>query len=195
MKKSTLSVIIAMVAITAAAVLESGIAAEPEQVPPAAQGPGESPAVTANSVYSRPSDEELHARLTPLQYDVTQNEATERAFNNEYWDNKRAGLYVDITSGQPLFSSLDKFKSGTGWPSFTRAISDAAVTEHTDTRFFIKRTELKSGIAESHLGHLFDDGPQPTGQRYCINSASLKFIPREELAEQGYEEYLPLFGQ
>jgi len=169
-----------------------------------AEGPGTSaqPVTTAgvekiidSGKYTRPADKELQARLTPLQYDVTQKEATERPFDNEYWNNKQDGIYVDIVSGQPLFSSRDKYKSGTGWPSFTRPISDAAVAAHTDTRFFMKRTELKSSIAASHLGHVFDDGPQPTGKRYCINSASLRFIPREELAAEGYAAYLPLFSQ
>jgi len=147
----------------------------------------------ADSRYVKPDDAVLKERLTPLQYDVTQNEATERAFSNEYWDNKKAGIYVDIVSGEPLFSSTDKFKSGTGWPSFTRPISGNALTEHTDTRFFMKRTELKSTIAGSHLGHVFDDGPKPTGLRYCINSASLRFIPVEDLEKEGYGDYLELF--
>ena len=148
-----------------------------------------------DSRYRKPDDAVLRERLTPLQYDVTQKEATERAFNNEYWDNKKAGLYVDIVSGEPLFSSTDKFRSGTGWPSFTRPISGNALTEHTDTRFFMKRTELKSTIAGSHLGHVFEDGPNPTGLRYCINSASLRFIPVEDLEKEGYGDYLELFDK
>ena len=145
--------------------------------------------------FARPTETELRARLTTLQYDVTQNEATERAFDNPYWNNKEAGIYVDIVSGEPLFSSNDKFKSGTGWPSFTRPIDENAVLEHTDTRFFMKRTELKSRLAGSHLGHVFDDGPQPTGLRYCINSASLRFIPVEQLEAEGYGQYLYQFGE
>lgn len=145
--------------------------------------------------FSKPSDSELKNSLTELQYEVTQKEGTEPAFNNEYWDNKKQGIYVDVVSGEPLFSSLDKFKSGTGWPSFTRPLVDKNMVTKTDAGFFMKRTEVRSAIAGSHLGHLFEDGPAPTGLRYCINSASLRFIPVENLKEEGYEAYVSLFGK
>jgi peptide methionine sulfoxide reductase msrA/msrB len=157
--------------------------------------PGGPVPATRTGELIKPTEAELRARLTPLQYDVTQHEATEPAFDNPYWDNKQAGIYVDIVSGEPLFSSTDKFKSGTGWPSFTRPIDENALVEHTDTRFFMKRTELKSRQAGSHLGHVFDDGPQPTGLRYCINSAALRFIPKDQMEAAGYGRYLYLFEQ
>ena len=141
---------------------------------------------------SRPTAE-LQKKLTPIQYRVTQHEGTEPAFRNEYWDNHEAGIYVDVVSGEPLFSSLDKFDSGTGWPSFTRPLVPANVKTKTDNSLFMSRTEVRSAHADSHLGHLFDDGPKPTGMRYCMNSASMRFIPVKELAAQGYGEYLKLF--
>ena len=143
--------------------------------------------------FRKPSDGELKQRLTPTQYQVTQHEGTERPFQNEYWDNHAAGIYVDIVSGEPLFSSLDKFDSGTGWPSFTQPLVPENVTTKTDRSLFMTRTEVRSKNADSHLGHLFDDGPQPTGLRYCMNSASLRFIPVSKLVEEGYGEFLPLF--
>ncbi len=145
--------------------------------------------------FTKPADSELKKKLTPLQYEVTQHEGTERPFNNEYWNNHAAGIYVDVVSGEPLFSSLDKFESGTGWPSFTRPLEPANVVNKTDHKFFMERTEVRSKHANSHLGHLFDDGPPPTGQRYCMNSASMRFIPVDKLEAEGYGQYLKLFGK
>jgi peptide methionine sulfoxide reductase msrA/msrB len=142
---------------------------------------------------TKPSEAELKSRLNDLQYYVTQKEGTERAFDNTYWDNKHEGIYVDIISGEPLFSSTDKFVSGSGWPSFTRPIDSRFVNKKIDNSLVMQRIEVRSKYADSHLGHVFDDGPQPSRLRYCLNSASLKFIPKEKMAETGYESYLWIF--
>ncbi len=144
--------------------------------------------------FQKPSDAELKARLTPLQYKVTQHEGTEPPFDNEYHDNHEPGIYVDVVSGEPLFSSRDKFDSGTGWPSFTRPLDAASVTTKTDRGFFGTRTEVRSARADSHLGHVFDDGPAPTGLRYCMNSAAMRFVPAGELEAAGYGAYAALFA-
>jgi peptide-methionine (R)-S-oxide reductase len=143
--------------------------------------------------FRKPSDQELQTKLTPMQYKVTQHEGTEPPFRNEYWDNHEPGIYVDVVSGEPLFSSLDKFESGTGWPSFTRPLAPENIKTKTDRQLFMTRTEVRSAHGDSHLGHLFDDGPKPTGQRYCMNSASMRFIPASQLAAQGYGQYVKLF--
>lgn len=141
----------------------------------------------------KPSETELRERLTPLQYKVTQEEGTEPPFRNEYWDEKREGIYVDVISGEPLFSSRDKYDSGTGWPSFTRPLEPDNIVEREDSRLLMPRIEARSKHAGSHLGHVFPDGPPPTGLRYCMNSAALRFIPKEDLEKEGYGQYRGLF--
>jgi methionine-R-sulfoxide reductase len=174
-----------------AALLVGGTAIAWEAPSCAAQTPA--PQRTTADGYRRPSDAELKKKLTPLQYAVTREADTETPFRNQYWDNHEAGIYVDIISGEPLFSSLDKYESGTGWPSFFKPLEPGNIRTKTDYKLGYPRTEVRSAHADSHLGHLFDDGPQPTGLRYCMNSAAMRFVPVSQLAAQGYSKYLPLF--
>lgn len=143
--------------------------------------------------FSKPDNDRLKQMLTPLQYAVTQKDKTEPPYRNPYWDEKAPGIYVDVVSGEALFSSLDKYDSGTGWPSFTRPLEARSIVERDDWKLFVKRIEVRSKLADSHLGHVFDDGPAPTGWRYCVNSAALRFVPLADMEQQGYGKYLPAF--
>jgi len=186
LKRNQFSRIAAMIAIAAASTTTAGSLTA--QTTKLAQSGSH-----AMKTFKKPSDDSLKKELTPLQYEVTQHEATERPFQNAYWDNHEPGIYVDVVSGEPLFSSTDKFESGTGWPSFTRPLVPENITTKTDRTLGMSRTEVRSAHADSHLGHLFDDGPRPTGMRYCMNSASMRFIPASKLVEEGYGEYAHLF--
>ena len=180
------SIVVSAAALSLLGVLATGASAQDRR-------PTAIPTATTHRGFVKPSDAELRKKLTRLQYSVTQHEVTETPFNNDYWDNHEAGIYVDVVSGEPLFSSLDKYDSGTGWPSFTQPLDPANIKTKTDRLLGYSRTEVRSAAADSHLGHVFDDGPRPTGLRYCMNSAAMRFIPVSHLEAEGYGQYLALF--
>ncbi|HVS60968.1 MAG TPA: peptide-methionine (R)-S-oxide reductase MsrB [Gemmatimonadaceae bacterium] len=180
------SIVVSVAAVSLLGVLATGASAQDRR-------PTAIPTAAPHRVFVKPSDAELRKKLTRLQYSVTQHEVTETPFNNDYWDNHEAGIYVDVVSGEPLFSSLDKFESGTGWPSFTRPLDPANIKTKTDRLLGYSRTEVRSAAADSHLGHVFDDGPRPTGLRYCMNSAAMRFVPVSRLEAEGFGQYLALF--